>query len=123
MNRDEQRRRVPTSDELEQEGRLAPAAGPAKERRGGLLRFFRARRFRVSDDVAARKHVGEARPPLPVTERESGQQPGAASTRPTGTPDPLSGVNTIAPRKIRIDPSVKERRGLGRPNDSRESSS
>ena len=45
MNRDEQRHRIPTSDELEQQGALAPAAGPTAERRGGLLRFFRTGAF------------------------------------------------------------------------------
>ena len=123
MNRDEQRRRIPTSDELEQQGALAPAAGPAGQRRGGLLRFFRTGRFRVSDDVAARKHVGTVEPRLPVTarEREATQQAAVTSPPPTGAP--IRSANAIVPREIRIDPSVKERRGLGRPHDSRESGS
>lgn len=65
MSREEQRRRIPTSDELERQGALIPATGAKRsERRGGLLKFLRASRFRVSDDVAARKHVGsqQARP-------------------------------------------------------------
>lgn len=32
-------------------------------------------------------------------------------------------ADPIVPRKIRMDPSVKERRGLGRPHDDRESGS
>ena len=64
MNRDEQRHRIPTSDELEQQGALAPAADPAAPRRGGLLKFLRTGHFRVSDDVAARKHVGTVKSSL-----------------------------------------------------------
>jgi len=119
MSRDEQRHRIPTSDELEEQGALAPAADPAAQRRGGgLLRFFRTGRFRVSDDVAARKHVGLAQPRPPVTARqgEPTQQPAMTSHPPAGAP--VRPADAIAPRKIRIDPSVKERRGLGRPHDT-----
>jgi hypothetical protein len=119
MSRDEQRHRIPTSDELEQQGALAPAADPATQRRGGLLRFFRTGHFRVSDDVAARKHVGtlQPRPPITVREREATQQ--AAVTSPPPADATVRPVDSIVPRKIRIDPSVKERRGLGRPHDGR----
>ncbi len=123
MSRDEQRHRIPTSDELEQQGALAPAADPAAQRRGGLLRFFRTGRFRVSDDVAARKHVGTAQPRLPVTAREGEATQQPAVTSPPSMSEPLRPANAIVPREIRMDPSVKERRGLGRPRDSRESGS
>lgn len=122
MNRDEQRRRVPTSDELERQGALAPATDPAAKRRGGLMRFFRVGRFRVSDDVAARKHVGGAQPRLPTTapEVEATPQPAQGRTLPPGTLAPHEQADSIIPRKIRIDPSVKERRGLGHPSNSGE---
>jgi hypothetical protein len=125
MSRDEQRRRVPTSDELERQGALMPAADPAAQLRRGLMRFFRAGRFRVSDDVAARKHVGVASPRLPTTapEGDATQEPVAASAPPTGTlasaPTPHRPADPIVPRKIRIDPSVKDRRGLGQPGNKR----
>jgi hypothetical protein len=118
MSRDEQRRRVPTSDELERQGALTPAADPTAQRRGGLMRFFRTGRFRVSDDVAARKHVGVAPPRLPTTAPvgDATQQRVVASAAPPHRP-----ADPIVPRKIRIDPSVKERRGLGQPSGKRES--
>lgn len=121
MNRDEQRRRIPTSDELEQQGALAPAADPAAARRGGLLRFFRTGRFRVSDDVAARKHVGTVQPRPSVTTRggEATQQAAEISPPPTDASVHGQPADAIVPRKIRIDPSVKERRGLGGSRDGR----
>ena len=119
MTRDERRHRIPTSDELEQQGALRPATEPASEKRGGLLRFFRVSRFRVSDDVAARKHVGSAQTHAPVTARgaETVQRAAAPDRPQTGAP--AQPTESIVPRKIRIDPSVKERRGLGGPRDSR----
>jgi hypothetical protein len=122
MNRDEQRRRIPTSDELEQQGALAPAADPAAPRRGGLLRFFRTGRFRVSDDVAARKHVGTVQPRPSVTTRggrggEATQQTAVTNSPPTDASVHRQPADAIVPRKIRIDPSVKERRGLGPARD------
>jgi hypothetical protein len=119
MTRDERRHRIPTSDELEQQGALRPAAEPTSEKRGGLLRFFRASLLRVSDDVAARKHVGSAPAHVPITTHEG------RATQHTTEPDrpkteaPVRPAESIVPRTIRIDPSVKERRGLGRPRDSR----
>jgi len=123
MSRDEQRHRIPTSDELEQQGALAPAADPTVQRRGGLLRFFRTGRFRVSDDVAARKHVGTTPARLPVTAREGEGTQQPTVTSPPAMSEPVRPADAIVPREIRIDPSVKERRGLGRPHDSRESDS
>lgn len=119
MTQDERRHRIPTSDELERQGALKPAGEPTSEKRGGLLRFFRVSRFRVSDDVAARKHVGSAPTHVPTTARE-GQ-----ATQHTTEPDrpkteaPVRPEESIVPRKIRIDPSVKERRGLGGSRDNR----
>jgi hypothetical protein len=129
MSRDEQRRRVPTSDELEQQGALAPATAPTAKRHGGLLRFFRAGHFRVPDDVAARKHVGvaQSRSPVNTPEGEPTQKPVVTSPPPPGVPTsasvPQRPVNPVVPRKIRIDPSVKERRGLGRLRDNQGSGS
>jgi hypothetical protein len=120
MSRDEQKHRIPTSHELEQRGALTPAAAAPEEKRGGLLRFFRVGRFRVSDEVAARKNVGSAerRPAVNVGEGEAAQQPSATSNTPAGAPVDRQSPAPIVPRKIRIDPSVKERRGLGPPHDS-----
>ena len=120
MTRDERRHRIPTSDELEQQGAMRPATEANPEKRGGLLRFFRVSRFRVSDDVAARKHVGSTQTHAPVTPRggETAQR-AAAPDRPQGAA-PTPSAEAIVPRKIRIDPSVKERRGLGGQRDSRE---
>jgi hypothetical protein len=123
MSRDDERRnRIPTSDELEQQGALTAAAEPRMEKRGGLLRFLRVGRFRVSDDVAARKHVGSAQPRPSADHREgeaTQQSPATSSPRADASIDQQL-VVPIVPRKIRIDPSVKERRGLGLPSDSRE---
>jgi hypothetical protein len=129
MSKDEQRHRIPTSDELEQQGALTPASAPTTERRAGLLRFFRTGRFRVSDDVAARKHVGvvQTRPPVTAREGKVTQQPIVTSSPSLGTGTAAAvhrrPADPIVPRKIRIEPSVKERRGLGRPHDDRESGS
>jgi hypothetical protein len=119
MTRDERRQRIPTSDELERQGALRPAAEPTSEKRGGLLRFLRVSRFRVSDDVAARKHVGSTQTRVSATARgEETAQPVAASDRPQPEA-PVRPTESIVPRKIRIDASVKERRGLGGPRNSR----
>ena len=128
-NPDDHSIRVPTSDELEQLGTLAPAAAAdaAPLRRGRLLRFFRASRIRVPEDVAAHKHVGtvQAHRPevhLPGASAPAGQTagadaPSASADRPV--PEPHRPPNALAPRKIRMDPSVRERRGLGRSGDAR----
>lgn len=132
MKSEEERRRVLTSDELEQAGALAPAAVETRrpERRGGLLRFFRASRIRVSDDVAARKHVGTQRvqpsidpgtntqaavPPTPTSEPTQSAPPAHSAN----VPPPRASAETIVPRTIRMSPEIKERRGLGRPRDGR----
>ena len=60
MNRDSARRRIPTSAELEAEGALAP---PEHEASRGPFKLFRARLFRVSDEVGSRKHVATALSP------------------------------------------------------------
>jgi hypothetical protein len=130
MSRDEQRIRVPTSDELEQLGALAPAAAAdaAPSRRGRLLRFFRASRIRVPEDIAARKHIGtvQAHRPeahLPGTSAPAEQTAGAermlsaSADRPAS--EPHRPPDALAPRKIRMDPSIRERRGLGRSGDTR----
>jgi hypothetical protein len=130
MSPDDQRSRVPTSDELEQLGALAPAAaaGAAPSRRGRLLRFFRASRIRVPEDVAARKHVGTVqvhRPEvqLPGTTAPAGQTTGAerklSASADVPVLEPHQPPDALAPRKIRMDPSVREQRGLGRSGDTR----
>lgn len=117
MSKDERRHRIPTSDELEQQGALTPAAEARQEKRGGLRRFFRVSRFRVSDDVAARKHVGSAQsyesPPPRADKAQREAAPGRPQTGTTAQP-----TEPIVPRKIRIDPAVKERRGYGGPRGS-----
>ena len=125
MNRDGRKRRIPTSDELEQQGALATPAEDTPDKRGGLLRFFRGTRLRVSDDVAARKHVGSAQPRPSAAPREGEATQKSAATSPlrASAPDDRQPAAPIIPRKIRIDPSVKERRGLGLPRDSRGSGS
>jgi len=127
MSGQEQRRRIPTSDELEREGALVPASADRRtERRGGLFKFFRAGRFRVSEDVAASKHVGSqymrpspvtTAPSIPSTSIESQAQAAAsgesaAPVAPSSHPSP----HAIVPRTIRMAPAVKDRRGLGRPD-------
>ena len=118
MSRDRQKQRIPTSEELERKGAIPPATGPSHgERRGFLGRFYRAKRFRVSADVAARKYVGvpptqpsiiEPSVPSPTSEpsRQVDQLPStahAAQQTPSQT----------RRRAIRIDDSVRQRRGLG----------
>ena len=126
MSADRQRWHVPTSDELEQQGAISPAAQGSAERRRGLRRFFRAGRFRVSDDVAAKKHVGS----VPITPApDSRVEPSAVATptvhaddaRPLTSSEPAEAAQPIqqnsdqrpARRTIRIDQSVKDRRGTG----------
>jgi hypothetical protein len=118
MNRDQQKRRIPTSEELEQKGAISPATGRSSgERRGFLSRFYRAGRFRVSADVAARKHVGkppkqsaatESSAPLPTSEQR-GQIDQPLS--PAGTAEQTPGQT--GRRAIRIDDALRQRRGLG----------
>ena len=120
MTRDGRRNRIPTSDELEQQGALAPAVEDGPDKRGGLLRFFRGSRLRVSEDVAARKHVGGApQTPTPVITQERRTPQGTtAPSRPEASAPPLP-TESIVGRRIRIAPSVKERRGLGRADGAR----
>ena len=80
MSRDPQKRRIPTSEELESTGAILPAAGQSPgKRRGFLSRFHRAKRFRVSADVAARKYVGI--PQAAVHHRTIGTAAGIGATR------------------------------------------
>lgn len=119
MNRDGRKGRIPTSDELEQQGTLASPAEDTPDKRGGLLRFFRGTRLRVSDDVAARKHVGgsETQPPVAPQARPTTQR--ATAPEPPESEAPVRPVDSIQPRQIRIAPSVKERRGLGTDNGAK----
>jgi hypothetical protein len=118
MSRDPQKRRIPTSEELESKGAILPATGrPPGARRGFLSMFHRAKRFRVSADVAARKYVGTpprqpsiTKPPVPPPVSEL---PGQVDQ-----PPPMAQAVQQAPsqprrRAIRIDDTVRQQRGLG----------
>jgi hypothetical protein len=118
MSRDEQKQRIPTSEELERNGAVLPATGRSPgERRGLLSRFYRAGRFRVSADVAARKYVG-----VP-SKQPSIAEPSAPSPT-SGLPQQIDQLPSTAQtaqktpshtgrRAIRIDDSVRQRRGFG----------
>jgi hypothetical protein len=122
MSENDERRRVPTSDELEQMGALAPSVERARDepRRGGLRRFLRVGRIRVSADVAARKHIGV--PPRsavsssdqPAQTSSPSQGPAAPTPEIPEVPTPRQAPDAIIPRPIRMDQSVRDRRGLGR---------
>jgi len=117
MSRDREKRRIPTSEELESKGAILPATGRSPgERRGLLSRFYRAKRFRVSADVAARKYIGdpstqpsitEPSPPSPKSElpRQIDQLPSTQTTQHT--------PSQTRHRAIRIDDSVRQQRGRG----------
>ncbi len=123
MSRDRNQRRIPTSAELEERGEVSPPDLPGVAGRPGILkRLFRAGRFRVAEDVAARKHVAA---PLRsdytgVGDRSPDVAAPAQAERPSSSAGDLTSVRQQgegAPsrrRTIRIDDSIKERRGLGR---------
>lgn len=119
MSRDQQKRRIPTSEELESTGASVPDTGrPPGERRGFLSRFYRAGRFRVSADVAARKYVGTpprqpsiTEPPVPSPASEL---PGQSDELPAPTQMAQQPSSQPRRRTIRIDDSVRQRRGLGK---------
>lgn len=125
MSADRQRWHVPTNDELEQEGAISPPSTESGERRRGLRRFLRVGRFRVPDDVAAKKHVGSV---AAGTAPDSKFEPGAVTTPPAQAGDerPVTAVlgqsqpveqisdQRRSRRTIRIDQSVKDRRGSDR---------
>jgi hypothetical protein len=123
MSRDRNRNRIPTSAELEERGEVSPPDEPGGAgRQGNLKRLFRAGRFRVAEEVAARKHVA-----APLRSDFTGvghRSPDVAAPAQPKRPSSSSGDLTTmrqqeegAPsrrRTIRIDDSIKERRGLGR---------
>jgi hypothetical protein len=121
MSRDRQKRRIPTSEELESTGAISPATGRSpSERRGFLSRFSRAGRFRVSADVAARKYVGVPPRQPSITEPSV---PSPTSEPPGQTGKVPSTVQTVEqarsqPRRraIRINESLRQQRGLGNRN-------
>lgn len=121
MNADNKKWHVPTSDELEEQGAISPAVGaPSAQRRRGLRKFFRAGRFRVPEDVGVNKHVGSVpvrQHPIPPSPRQPQSPPGPAErTSPSHVlPDNQEAqVPTESIRRtIRIDQSVKDRRGMG----------
>jgi hypothetical protein len=112
MSREEHRARIPTGEELDQAAAAAPlGAGPAEKRRG-LLGFLRVGRIRVSGDVAARKYTpAERRPESRVTSAPQERNEAVQITTPPKQPEVGPG---LTPRPIRMDPSVRDRRGLGR---------
>jgi len=128
MSRDEHRARIPTSEELQRQGVVPPIGADSPGKRRRLLGIFRVGRIHVSGDVAARKYVPtQRRPERPSPEPSAAQFPAEVPTPPTSTTDasPLQTFGPLAegieqaaafrPRRIRIDPSVRERRGLGQP--------
>lgn len=137
MSRDEHRRRIPTSEEVERQSGLVPSASSVTDGRRGLFGFLRVGRIRVSGDVAARKYVPpDPRHARPATETATAQSEDLPSVvLPTNSVAETSGESAsrynaeaaaqassvqpapLVPRPIRIDPSVRERRGLG-PADS-----
>jgi hypothetical protein len=125
MSRDRDKRRIPTSAELEERGEVSPPTTPGGGDRPGLLkRLLRAGRFRVSEDVAARKHVsapprpdfagiGGGSPVTPDASVQANEQSASSTKDLAATPQQEEGPRSRK-RAIRIDDSVKERRGLGR---------
>jgi hypothetical protein len=122
MSRERNKRRIPTSAELEERGEVSPPDAPGVAGRPGILkRLFRAGRFRVAEDVAARKHVaaplrsdftgvGDRSPDVAASaqaERRRSSGGDFTSKRKEGEGAPSRR------RTIRIDDSLKERRGLG----------
>jgi hypothetical protein len=118
MSRDPQKQRIPTSEELERNGAILPAAGQSPgKRRGFLSRFHRAKRFRVSADVAARKYVGMP-PRQPSITEPSVPPPVSEPLGPIDQPSATVKTAQQAPgqprrRAIRIDDTVRQQRGLG----------
>jgi len=137
MSREEHRSRVPTSEELERQGAVAPPDSAGAGGRRGLLGFLRVGRIRVSGDVAARKyipadpHSGKLVPPSapapkPIAEASPMASAGAETLAPPpykqhpapgSSPQLITGADgrsgSLTPRRIRIDESVRERRGMG----------
>jgi hypothetical protein len=111
MSRDREKRRIPTSEELESKGAILPATGRSPgERRGFLSRFSRAGRFRVSADIAARKYVGVPSRQPSITEPSV---PSPTSELPSTTQTVQQARSQPRRRAIRIDDSLRQQRGLG----------
>ena len=116
--------RVPTSAELEQRGEASAPTAPGAGRRPGILkRLLRAGRLRVSEDVAARKHVGE-QPRINLQSIENRSAADAVtptdikadmppSSEPIALPSPPEEPPRRPGRTIRIEASVRDRRGHG----------
>lgn len=79
MNSENSKHRVPTSAELEAEAASTAANAGSP---WGLLKFFRVGRFRVADEVGARKHVAEAPQGRRSAPSEPLPQPEARATPP-----------------------------------------
>ncbi len=108
MSREDHRSRIPTSEELERQGLVAPAGVDGTEKKRGLFGFFRASRIRVASDVAEKKFV--------PTERRYPQTPNQIASESTVQPPTSEAITqppTLTPRRIHIDASVRARRGLG----------
>ena len=116
------RDRIPTSAELEERG--AAAAQDGGRRPGVFKRLLRGGRLRVSEDVAARKHVGgqprfglqgSAHDALSATAApaEVEEHRPVATRHPRPTPPQVEQPRPSG-RRIRIEDSVKEQRGQGR---------
>ena len=113
VSREKGRHRIPTSAELEAEGRLAQ---PERDGPRGLFSLFRARLFRVSDEVGGRKHVATAPPPQP----QPSSQP--ASPTPLTSPTPPSVAplgSTSRTSRFRVSDEVGARKHVASASASR----
>jgi len=124
-----QRKRIPTSAELESRGIASvPDVGTGQPRRGVLRRLFRASRFRVPDQVAATRST---EPPPPSREgfyavasvfEEEVPAQAPAATEPLMSSGHVQSspeadgppTDPVKPRRtIRISDSVRAKRGRG----------
>lgn len=132
MSNGEHRKLVPTSEELERQGAVAPLGTSAAEGRRAIFAFLRVGRIRVRPEVAARKNVAAERhnarlaaapaadpsliaPSTATFGADSVVEPHqtASGTNDAVTEASAVGSAPLTPRRIRIDPSVRERRGRG----------
>jgi|Tabmets5t2r1_1033131.scaffolds.fasta_scaffold04046_4 hypothetical protein len=129
LDRRRDKDRVPTSAELEQRGEASiPAASEVGRAPGILKRLLRAGRLRVSEDLAARKHVG-GQPRIDVQGIQSRSAADAAvpTEIESATPSSTASFTPASPqaepprrsgRRIRIESPVRDRRGHGKRPDS-----
>lgn len=117
MSREDHRSRIPTSEELERQGLVAPTGADGTEKKRGLFGFFRASRIRVANDVAEKKFVPTERRYQQTLSSQTVSEPTILPSTSEATQSP-----TLSPRRINIDPNVRARRGLGSSDRSPNSS-